>query len=66
MFQYRIPEAGAGYVPETKIKCYWEIAIVGKRVLLIQRGGPLEPVALEISVSGPGELEVTDCWDWGE
>lgn len=76
MNSFRIPEAGAGYVPETKIKCYWEICIEGNEVRLIQRGGPLEPIVLtiEASVEPSGyedpewvaKLEVTDCWDWGD
>lgn len=70
MFKYTIPEAGNGLVKEIKDKCYWELVVTDRKVLLIQRGGPLEPVAVEVSIDdtdpifGP-MLEVTDFWEWG-
>ena len=67
MDSWRIPEAGAWYIPETKAKCYWEIAIVSPtKVRLIQRGGPAGITALTIEhLDGEG-LVITDCWDWGD
>lgn len=66
MKSYVIPQAGGGYIPEVKSKCYWEIVITeDARVLLIERGGPLEPVALEISVED-NQPVVTDWWGWGD
>jgi hypothetical protein len=67
---FQIPIAGKHYIPEVKSKCYWEIMIKGNKVLLVERGGPLEPIALEITAtstdSQEANLEVTDCWNWGE
>lgn len=64
MNRFQIPAPGCHLSPEIRKNCYWEIVLKDHQVLLIQRGGPLEPIALEISCES-GWPEVTDCWEWG-
>lgn len=61
-YSFLLPPAGKGYIKEVGDKCYWEIIIRGNKVLVIERGGPLESAALVISGDN---LEVEDDWNWG-
>ena len=51
------------YIPKVKDKLFWEVRVSADKVEIIQRGGPLEPIVLEIK---GGNLEVEDWWGWGE
>ena len=52
----------SGYDAETKKKLWWEVRVSDDRVQVIQRGGPLEPVVLDIKGK---DIEVDDWWGWG-
>ncbi len=63
MHVFTIPKK-SHYIEETDKKIYWEIEVDGNEVRVIQRGGPLEPIALHLK--SESEIIVDDDWSWGQ
>jgi hypothetical protein len=52
----------SGYIEKIDKKCFFQITVYPDMIEVVQRGGPIEPVALRIK----GEnLSVDDDWNWG-
>lgn len=57
------------YIEEVKKNLFWEVIVDGTKVQIVQRGGPLESVVLELMIQGDHEgdafIDVSDWWGWG-
>lgn len=59
---FKLDSPGKHYIDEIKKKCFWEVVVKNDEVMIIQRGGPLEPVVLHIKGKN---LKIEDWWGRG-
>lgn len=58
---FKVPRE-SGYIESIDKNCYFEVLVYPDRVQVVSRGGPLEPVCLDISGTN---LRIEDDWSWG-